>query len=382
MRAHVSQLLSLNRARLSASRRSPLFPRTLRTGARRRSSATRSILAERSPSRVPAPNEDTRNPDDAGTDCARGHGRQHSPARPPRPAERPARTPGDRPARRTAERAVEGRRHRAAQREREVEAGGRRPVRARAHRDGLRTRGLRLHPRRRPPRTLPLVGPVHAAQARDRRRPDRDARAARARDRYFMLRVRIDGGALTTEQLRVVAGISTEFARDSADITDRQNIQLHWVEVEDVPEIWRRLESVGLQTTEACGDVPRVVLGSPVAGIAADELIDIGPAVAGITEKYIGVPSSRTCPASSRRRSPATRARTSSTRSTTSPSSRTATRSSASGSTSGSAAGCPRTRASGAPRGVRHRGAGARRGTASCRSSATTATAGCATRRA
>ncbi|WP_287005285.1 nitrite/sulfite reductase [Gordonia sp. UBA7860] len=109
-------------------------------------------------------------------------------------------------------------------------------------------------------------------------------------DRYFMLRVRIDGGALTTEQLRVVAGISTEFARDSADITDRQNIQLHWVEVEDVPEIWRRLESVGLQTTEACGDVPRVVLGSPVAGIAADELIDIGPAVAGITEKYIGVP--------------------------------------------------------------------------------------------
>ena len=57
-----------------------------------------------------------------------------------------------------------------------------------------------------------------------------------------MLRVRIDGGALTTEQLRVIGQISTDFARDTADLTDRQNIQLHWIRVEDVPEIWRRLE--------------------------------------------------------------------------------------------------------------------------------------------
>jgi sulfite reductase (ferredoxin) len=110
-------------------------------------------------------------------------------------------------------------------------------------------------------------------------------------DRYFMLRVRIDGGALTTEQLRVVAGISTELARDTADVTDRQNIQLHWVEVESVPEIWRRLEAVGLQTTEACGDTPRVVLGSPVAGIAADELIDSTPAVEAISRRFIGDPA-------------------------------------------------------------------------------------------
>lgn len=109
-------------------------------------------------------------------------------------------------------------------------------------------------------------------------------------DRYFMLRVRIDGGGLTTEQLRVIADISTEFGRDTADITDRQNIQLHWIEVEDVPEIWRRLEAVDLQTTEACGDVPRVVLGSPVAGIAKDELIDPTPIIDAITEKYIGIP--------------------------------------------------------------------------------------------
>ncbi|WP_435748123.1 nitrite/sulfite reductase [Microbacterium sp. PMB16] len=107
-------------------------------------------------------------------------------------------------------------------------------------------------------------------------------------DEYFMLRVRIDGGQLTTQQLRVIGEISTEFARDSADLTDRQNVQLHWVQVEDVPEIWRRLEDVGLSTTEACGDVPRVILGSPVAGIAADEIIDPTPQIHEIAERFIG----------------------------------------------------------------------------------------------
>ncbi|GIF49117.1 sulfite reductase (ferredoxin) [Asanoa ferruginea] len=107
-------------------------------------------------------------------------------------------------------------------------------------------------------------------------------------DEYFMLRVRVDGGQLSLEQLRVIAGISREFARDSADITDRQNIQLHWIRVEDMPEIWRRLEAVGLQTTEACGDCPRVVLGSPVAGVAADEVLDPTPAIDAIVEQFVG----------------------------------------------------------------------------------------------
>ncbi len=109
-------------------------------------------------------------------------------------------------------------------------------------------------------------------------------------DEYFMLRVRIDGGALSTDQLRVIGQISVDFARGTADITDRQNVQLHWIRVEDVPEIWRRLEAVGLSTTEACGDCPRVILGSPVAGIAADEIIDPTPAIADIVERYIGDP--------------------------------------------------------------------------------------------
>ncbi|WP_329569307.1 nitrite/sulfite reductase [Streptomyces sp. NBC_01361] len=109
-------------------------------------------------------------------------------------------------------------------------------------------------------------------------------------DEYFMLRVRIDGGRLTTEQLRVIGEISQEFARGTADITDRQNIQYHWIRIEDVPEIWRRLEAVGLSTTEACGDTPRVILGSPVAGVAADEIIDGTPAIDEIQRRFIGNP--------------------------------------------------------------------------------------------
>ncbi|WP_328470518.1 nitrite/sulfite reductase [Streptomyces sp. NBC_00448] len=107
-------------------------------------------------------------------------------------------------------------------------------------------------------------------------------------DSFFMMRVRIDGGRLTVAQLRVIGEISQEFARGTADLTDRQNIQYHWIRIEDVPEIWRRLEAVGLSTTEACGDVPRVILGSPVAGIAEDEIIDGTPAIDEIHERYIG----------------------------------------------------------------------------------------------
>jgi sulfite reductase (ferredoxin) len=108
--------------------------------------------------------------------------------------------------------------------------------------------------------------------------------------KYFMMRVRCDGGALTVEQLRTLGQLSTEFARDTADISDRENLQMHWIQVEDVPEIWRRLEAVGLQTTEACGDCPRVVLGSPLAGESLDEVLDASTAVDEIVRRYIGKP--------------------------------------------------------------------------------------------
>jgi sulfite reductase (ferredoxin) len=107
-------------------------------------------------------------------------------------------------------------------------------------------------------------------------------------DKYFMLRVRIDGGRLTLAQLRAIATVSTDYARGTADVTDRQNIQLHWIRIEDVPAIWRILEGVGLSTTEACGDVPRVILGSPVAGVAKDEILDGTPAIEQINERFIG----------------------------------------------------------------------------------------------
>jgi sulfite reductase (ferredoxin) len=103
-----------------------------------------------------------------------------------------------------------------------------------------------------------------------------------------MLRIRIDSGQLDQAQLRTIAELSRRYARDTADLTDRQNVQLHWVRIEDVPEIWRRLEAVGLQTTEACGDSPRVVLGSSVAGIAAAEVLDGTPAIREIVDRYIG----------------------------------------------------------------------------------------------
>jgi sulfite reductase (ferredoxin) len=106
-------------------------------------------------------------------------------------------------------------------------------------------------------------------------------------DEHFMLRIRIDGGQLTTEQLRTIGQVSVDFARGTADVTDRQNVQLHWIRIEDMPEVWERLESVGLSTTEACGDVPRVVLGSPVAGVAADEIVDGTPAIDEIQRRYV-----------------------------------------------------------------------------------------------
>ena len=110
-------------------------------------------------------------------------------------------------------------------------------------------------------------------------------------DEFFMLRVRVDGGQLDLAQLRTIGRISRVYARDTADLTDRQNIQLHWVRIEDMPEIWRELEAVGLGTTEACGDCPRVVIGSPVAGIAVDEVLDATPAIDEITRRYIGDPA-------------------------------------------------------------------------------------------
>jgi sulfite reductase (ferredoxin) len=107
-------------------------------------------------------------------------------------------------------------------------------------------------------------------------------------DRYFMMRVRSDGKLLSPAAVRALGQIGVDFARDTADVTDRQNIQYHWIEIENVPEIWERLDAVGLHSLEACGDSPRPFLGSPVAGVAKDEIIDGTPALEEIERRFIG----------------------------------------------------------------------------------------------
>lgn len=134
-------------------------------------------------------------------------------------------------------------------------------------------------------------------------------------DKYFMMRVRFDGGQATPERLRVVGEISRDFARSTADFTDRQNIQLHWIRIEDVPEIWRRLDAVGLTTMMGCGDVPRVILGSPTAGVAADEIIDASPAIEEIKRTICRARNSTICHGNSKLPSRVTPARMSPTRS-------------------------------------------------------------------
>jgi len=94
---------------------------------------------------------------------------------------------------------------------------------------------------------------------------------------YFMVRIRIPNGLLTSEQARELASISQDYGRGVADITVRQNIQLHWVTIENIPDLIDRLQRIGLTTTGACGDVVRNVTGCPVAGIDGHELIDASP---------------------------------------------------------------------------------------------------------
>jgi sulfite reductase (ferredoxin) len=94
---------------------------------------------------------------------------------------------------------------------------------------------------------------------------------------YFMVRIRIPNGILRAAQLHAIADLSRRFGRGVADITVRQNIQLHWVTPESLPEVLETLERQGLTTLGACGDVVRNITGCPVAGVDADEICDPSP---------------------------------------------------------------------------------------------------------
>jgi ferredoxin-nitrite reductase len=114
----------------------------------------------------------------------------------------------------------------------------------------------------------------------------------------FMMRIKIPGGVLTPGQTRVVGKIAADFARGPVpnphfgnnflDLTTRQDVQMHWIKMENVPEIWRRLEEAGITTVQACGDSARNVLCCPVSGLGHDEAIDAYPVAQAISNYFTG----------------------------------------------------------------------------------------------
>jgi len=105
---------------------------------------------------------------------------------------------------------------------------------------------------------------------------------------YFMVRIRIPNGQLFSHQLRTIAGFAEKSARGVADITVRENIQLHWMPIEGLPDLFENLWRVGLTTMGTCGDVTRNITGCPVAGVDADELVDASPLVQAATRMLNG----------------------------------------------------------------------------------------------
>lgn len=94
---------------------------------------------------------------------------------------------------------------------------------------------------------------------------------------FFMVRIRIPNGLMRSEQVRTIANLAEKYGRGVADITVRQNIQLHWVTIESLPIVLQSLWNVDLTTTGACGDVARNITGCPLAGLDGEEIIDASP---------------------------------------------------------------------------------------------------------
>jgi sulfite reductase (ferredoxin) len=103
-----------------------------------------------------------------------------------------------------------------------------------------------------------------------------------------MMRIGIPNGIVSAHQLRIIGGLTRKYARNLADITVRQNIQLHWLSIESLPEVVDALDAIGLSPKGACGDVVRNVTGCPLAGVAADELIDASPIAFAIAKDLKG----------------------------------------------------------------------------------------------
>jgi len=106
----------------------------------------------------------------------------------------------------------------------------------------------------------------------------------------FMLRVKIPNGVLTPAKLRTIGEVSNRYGRGDAELTTRQCIQLHWLELSALPDVFNDLEAAGITSAGGCGDTVRNITGCPVSGIAADELFDSTPVVDGATDTYYGNP--------------------------------------------------------------------------------------------
>jgi sulfite reductase (ferredoxin) len=105
---------------------------------------------------------------------------------------------------------------------------------------------------------------------------------------YFMVRIRIPNGILLSHQARAIAEAAAKYARSLIDITVRQNIQLHWIRIEDLPDLLELLWRVGLTTIGSCGDVTRNITGCPLAGVNADEPFDPSPQVMAVNRFFVG----------------------------------------------------------------------------------------------
>src|SRR5690348_9336075 len=108
------------------------------------------------------------------------------------------------------------------------------------------------------------------------------------KDGNFMLRAKVVQGVLTADQAEVLAEITNEYGRGIIDCTTRQCVQIHWIRIENVPDIFARLEAVGLTTTGACGDITRNVVGCTLAGIGHDQLVDGHATAQAIHEHFLG----------------------------------------------------------------------------------------------
>src|SRR6516225_1253885 len=104
---------------------------------------------------------------------------------------------------------------------------------------------------------------------------------------YFMLRIKAPSGILTAAQYRAIGELSVNYGRDYTELSTRQNVQLHWLQIRQFREVFAAMDAVGLTSLGGCGDSVRNITGCPVAGLAADELFDCRPELDEVVEYFL-----------------------------------------------------------------------------------------------